>query len=209
MDDPAHSGSKRRREWRELMRRDLLEAAVGLIRREGVEALTMERVAEAAGVAKGTVYLYFASKGRLVEQAIARHIEPLVLEISSIFEAQGVPPEDRLRRMAEANLRYFDDNRHLFRVVVQGRFDTRTRAEQARSPHYRKVHEGTARVVAEGVASGRFRRLDPEAVAAVWIEAVTAVLIRRLLSAEPPPRESDLDLLATLFFQGLRAPTGG
>lgn len=191
------------------MRHDLLEAAVELIRRDGLEALTVERVAEASGVAKGTVYLYFESKRRLVEQAVERLVEPLVSEISAILESRDLPPETRLRRTAEANLRYFDDNRGLFRVFVHGRFDRSTPAGRTRTPHYRAILDRTAAVVAEGSAAGAFHPLDPEAVAAIWLEAVTAVLLRRLLSAHPPPRAVDLDLLTELFFGGLRAPAAG
>jgi AcrR family transcriptional regulator len=199
----------RRRRWRELMRQDLLEAAVELIRRDGLEALTVERVADACGVAKGTVYLYFENKRRLVEQAVERLVEPLVTEVTSLLETRELPPETRLRWMAEANLQYFDDNRGLFRVFVHGRFDNRTRAGRTRTPHYRTILEKTARVVAEGSASGELRPFDPETVAAIWMEAVTAVILRRLMSADPPSRATDLDLLIELFFGGLRAPAAG
>jgi AcrR family transcriptional regulator len=204
MDDATQTKAERKRRWRELMREDLLDAAVGLIRQEGLEALTMERVAEAAGVAKGTVYLYFESKRRLVERAVERLVEPLVSEISEVL-GSDLPADERLRRMAEANLRYFEENRHLFRVFVHGRFDTRTRAEQTRGKHYRTILDGTARAVAAGVASGRFRPLDPEPVAALWLEAVTTLTVRRLLDPGPPPVEADLDLLTGLFFHGLLA----
>lgn len=186
------------------MRQDLLDAAVRLIRSEGIEALTMDRVAEAAGVAKGTVYLYFESKRRLVERAVERLVEPLVSEVSEVL-GSDLPADERLRRMAEANLRYFEENRHLFQAFVHGRFDTRTRAEQVRAPHYRTILERTTQAVAAGVAAGRFRPLDPEPVAALWLEGVTTVLVRRLLDPDPPPVETDLDLLTGLFFHGLLA----
>ena len=202
--DDHQTKAERKRRWRELMRQDLLDAAVGLVRKEGLEALTMDRVAEAAGVAKGTVYLYFDSKRRLVERAVERLLEPLVSEIAEVL-GSDLPADERLRRMAEANLRYFEENRHLFRVFVHGRYDTRTRAEQTRAKHYRTILEGTVRAVAAGVAAGRFRPLDPEPVAALWLEAVTTVIVGRLLAPDPRPVEADLDLLTGLFFHGLLA----
>lgn len=204
MDDSQRTKSDRKRRWRELMRRDLLEAAVELIRREGAETLTVERVAEAAGVAKGTVYLYFETKQRLLEGAVERLLEPLVSEVSDVLDSD-LPAEERLRRMAASNLRFFDDNRNLFRVFAQRRLDTRTRAEQTRSTHYQTVLEKTSRVVSDGAATGRFRALDPSSVAALWIEAITAVLVRRLMDPDPRSLESDLDLLTSLFFDGLLA----
>lgn len=48
-------------------RNEILNAAVELIITQGRNSLTMERVAEQAGVAKGTVYLYFKDKKELIE----------------------------------------------------------------------------------------------------------------------------------------------
>src|SRR6266851_8316804 len=46
-------------------RRRILNAALKLFAHEPYQAVTMDRVAEAAGVAKGTLYLYFPSKDAL------------------------------------------------------------------------------------------------------------------------------------------------
>src|SRR5260221_374559 len=46
-------------------RQRILDAALKLFAHEPYQAVTMDRVAEAAGVAKGTLYLYFPSKDAL------------------------------------------------------------------------------------------------------------------------------------------------
>lgn len=60
-------GTKERKEReRGQRRREILAAARDLVLKEGPAAVTMDRVAEAAELAKGTLYLYFASRADLV-----------------------------------------------------------------------------------------------------------------------------------------------
>ncbi|MFP3940178.1 MAG: TetR/AcrR family transcriptional regulator [Acidobacteriota bacterium] len=196
------SRTDRQKRWREIMRSEILAAAVNLIRREGLEAMTVEGVADAAGVAKGTVYLYFETKQVLVESSIAAILDPLVAEVTGVLESEA-PPEERLRGMVEANLRFFDEHRELFRVFVHGRYAPATQTARSRDAHYRVVLEHVTRVMREGIESGRFRSFDPEAVATIWLEGLTALILRRLQAAPPDPLEEDVDLLTGLLFEGV------
>ena len=200
--------TKARDRWRELKRRELLTLAVELIHREGLESLTMEGVAAAAGVAKGTVYLYFDSKDRLVEQAIEKTLEPLVEEVCGLLESERVP-EEKLRSMAIANLAYFDRHRSLFRVFTHDRYARRTHTRRSRDDHYRKVVGKTAEVIRDGIRQRRFRAADADTTAAIWLEALTVVLVRRLQAADSGPAEAAADSLLELFFYGLLLPDAG
>lgn len=199
---PSGSKEDRKQRWREIMRSEILAAAVALIRREGLEALTVEGVADAAGIAKGTVYLYFETKQVLVEHSVATILDPLVAEVTDILES-AAPAEERLRGMAEANLRFFDEHRELFRVFVHGRYAPATQTARSRDAHYRMVLKHVTRVMREGTESGRFRSFDPEAVATIWVEGLTAMILRRLQAAHPSPLEVDVELLTGLLFEGV------
>lgn len=67
---PVASGRGRRAP--EHRRAAVLEAAQQLFLADGVEATSVEAIARRAGVAKGTVYLYFPSKGHVVRALEAR-----------------------------------------------------------------------------------------------------------------------------------------
>ena len=56
----------------EFRTREILAAARRLMQSRGVEAVTMEEIAAAAGVAKGTVYLYFQGKEDLIQALISQ-----------------------------------------------------------------------------------------------------------------------------------------
>ena len=90
---PANNhGSKRDR---------ILEAALKLFANETYQAVTMDRVARAAGVAKGTLYLYFPSKEALYLGILSDGLESVVLRYQAVVE-----PRRRYRRAAQARYRF-------------------------------------------------------------------------------------------------------
>ena len=62
----------------EVRRAQLLDAAAGVLVDKGASAMTVGEVAERAGLAKGTVYLYFETKEDLVAGLQARYTAALV-----------------------------------------------------------------------------------------------------------------------------------
>src|SRR5258706_12398395 len=80
----------------------ILEAARKIFAKKGYEAATVDDVAEAAGVAKGTLYLYFRSKRELYLAAL-RH-DVLAWNRETASRAQAAPA-------IEAQVRAFTDAR--------------------------------------------------------------------------------------------------
>lgn len=60
------------------VRRIILDAAAGLLVREGAKAVTVVRIAEETGVARTTVYRHFPTSGQLLLGAIDRVVTPHV-----------------------------------------------------------------------------------------------------------------------------------
>ena len=77
----AHAPTKTRKRWREAdfeQRRQLIiEAAMELLVRHGVEAVTMRRVAERLGVGAMTLYTYVDSQEQLRREMTRRGFEML------------------------------------------------------------------------------------------------------------------------------------
>lgn len=59
----------------EQRREDLMNAAATLFVRDGVKATSIDAIAAAAGVAKGTFYLYFVTKDDVVSALVERYAE--------------------------------------------------------------------------------------------------------------------------------------
>ncbi len=89
-------------------RRAILEAARTRFLHYGFKKTTIDEVAADAGIAKGTVYLYFCNKEELL-LTIAREVKRNITEqMRSIAGSLG-SPEDRLRRMLLASILSVND----------------------------------------------------------------------------------------------------
>ena len=201
--EPSTKATRRRR-MQSLVREDVIDAVVDLVTSEGVAHLTMEKVARRAEVAKGTLYLHFDNKDRLIRQTIDAVLEPLVADVLAAL-GSDLSADRKLRTMAELNVAYFDRHRRFFRLFLFERYLAQTQAQRQSESHYRKVHEAVARTIRAGTALGRFRAVDPDPVALAWLESMTAFVVRRLVSDAPGPIDDDVELLTGLFLDGLSA----
>ena len=87
---PAYAGFGRpRRERRDaaVHRQQVLEAAARLFAERGVQAVTMEDVAQAAGVGKGTLYRRYADKGQLVLALMGTCVGQLQSDLDAALQA--------------------------------------------------------------------------------------------------------------------------
>ncbi len=79
-------------------RRRILHAATELFVAYGYRKTSIEDVAGAAGVAKGTVYIYYRSKAELLLHAIALQKQQYLRELAPVFDP-SLSPMDRLRTL--------------------------------------------------------------------------------------------------------------
>jgi len=191
--------------WESFKRQSIQQAVIQLMFREGLESVTMERVAQEAGIAKGTVYLHYRDKQELLEEVKESALSPMVAKLDETFKSDA-PPDRKLEVYAHRYLGYFDERRDLFRILLYEREVTRVQGKRFRTDRYRHLTDGVARVIADGIADGTFRELsDPKADAAMFVEANFAMLNQRLLTDHPRPFEDDAELIADVFLRGLRA----
>jgi AcrR family transcriptional regulator len=97
-DSAARSGGKRKR---------LVDGAVELLHRQGIERTTLAEIAQAADVPPGNVYYYFKTKDELVEAAIEAHAGELEAALAGL-ERHRTP-----RARLKALVRMLSDQREL------------------------------------------------------------------------------------------------
>src|SRR5436309_13810343 len=70
-------------------RQEILDSAMRVFAEKGVSKATVADIAEAAGVAKGTVYLYFGSKEHLLGALRDRFVDELLEHVSDLLARAG------------------------------------------------------------------------------------------------------------------------
>jgi len=115
--------AERKKIMEELTRKDILDSAVDLLLEKGIKKLTMDKVASGAGIAKGTVYLYYKDKKVLLDSVVSYYFKPLEEEYKNISDS-NLDPILKLEQIARKSLEYVDKNIQLFKEVRNVMFST-------------------------------------------------------------------------------------
>ncbi len=201
----ARAKSDRKSQWESFCKKGIQDAVVRILSRKGAEGLTMERVAAEAGVAKGTLYVYYKDKKELLESVKEASMAPMRQELFGILDGE-LPPVQKIGRFVERHLSYFDEHREFFRVLLWERQLAETRLRRQQSDPFRTYVDKIARVLREGVRARAIRPLDPVKVAAMLIEADIAMIAQRLLLESPGSVEEDARMLTDVFMNGISSP---
>lgn len=184
----------------------ILEAAARLFAARDYHEVCVEHIAEAAGVAKGTVFRYFQSKENLflaivhhaVEMAVAGAQEAIAGESDVIA---------RLRLVLTETIRFYFQHHGLFRVLHH---DKSFRCSQEREDllaKRRQLRNLLTRIIGEGIAQGRFRAVDPEFAATMLYGMVRSALFNYRETRQP---EDLAGSMLELALTGIQAdPRGG
>ena len=108
-------------EDKESRRQVILTAAAGLFS-QSQELPSVAQVADAAGLAKGTVYLYFRTKGAIFAAILLEGWGAVVDQLEAAFRPAAGEPGDRVATFIQGLARYLNDNPLLLRLdaIVQG-----------------------------------------------------------------------------------------
>lgn len=134
----------------------ILKAAVKVFAKNGFHATRVSEVAKAAGVADGTIYLYFKSKEELLVSLFEDRVSKLLTFMrESLPKTEGAP--QRLRAVIDMQLGLLEGERDLAEVItVIIRQSTRLMKEFA-APQFLAYLDAIAKIVQDGQASGDFR----------------------------------------------------
>ena len=130
---PAGSGHERSDAARN--RRAVLEAARALFDERGVTCVTMEEIARAAGVGKGTLYRRFQNKGLLCEALLDEPTREFQRWTMELVGTTGVGPLRKLDRFLDGLVRFTEENLDLLYGGEEPLWGV-TRLARFRSPAY-------------------------------------------------------------------------
>jgi AcrR family transcriptional regulator len=155
---------ERKEREREERRRNILVSARHAFERFGLENTSMERIAEEAELAKGTLYLYYRTRDELLMGVIVQDLEQIVTSIERIA-AGSLAPDKKLLKAVTAFQGFSDGHQLFYKVLTHfdvGRLlgcreDEATQAALDFRELNERMMEAIASVVQEGVDLGMFK----------------------------------------------------
>lgn len=183
------------------------EAAARVIGRDGLERATMRAIAKEAGIAKGTIYLYFEDRTDLVQRTADHALSQLLAEIESVVEVERPFPE-QLLRLISLLLEYFEKNRDFFRLYLavrypSGEVEDESRHHRTGLPQYQAYIGQLSQLLEHGMDSGHVRRTDALRLALFISEGINAILLRRLQEGDAASTEADAAWIVETILNGI------
>jgi AcrR family transcriptional regulator len=130
VDSKTVDSTERRRQ----RRRAIVEAAAPIFADAGYDGAEMDRVATQLGIAKGTLYLYFAGKQDLFFACVDEGMRQMQATINAARSLSGDPFE-QISAAIRAYLKFFDEHPHFVELLIQERAIFRDRKKPTYFEH--------------------------------------------------------------------------
>lgn len=183
----------------------ILRAATRVFARNGYFNSKVADIADAAGVADGTVYLYFKSKEEILHSIFDRTVDDAVKEAERQIAAID-DPHEKLRRIAHLHLERLGADRDLaivFQVELRGSTKFMEEFSAAGFAAYLGLIRAT---IEEGQRAGVFRSgLNAKVVSKVLFGALDEMATNWILSKRRYKLQPMADEVLDVFLNGVRA----
>ncbi len=184
-------------------REAILRAAIKVFAQKGYFNSKVADIAKEAGIADGTVYLYFKSKEEILHSVFDRAMEEFIAEgkreIAQIEEA-----DKRLQRIAQLHLEKLGADRDLaivFQVELRGSTKFMEEFSGGGFAEYLEIIRAT---IHEGQKAGVFRKdLKPITAAKILYGALDEMVTNWILSKRAYPLAPMADEVLKVFFGGV------
>jgi AcrR family transcriptional regulator len=188
-----------------LTRDQILDAAVEVLRRHGLEKTAVVDVARALGMSHGSIYRHFKSKEALIDAVAERWLATVSEPLAAIAESRR-GPEARLRLWFETLVKLKRkkvlDDPELFAVYHA----VAEAAHVVVRRHVAELHRQLIAIVEDGGARGEFRLRQPELAAVALFDGTMRfhhpALVGQNIGAAA---DNQLALTLDLLIAGLKA----
>lgn len=203
------AGPKKFRRRAEARPDEVLDAALDLFMEKGFALTRMEDVARRAGISKGTVYLYFASKEAVLEALVRRALLPVANSaLTSFAQAEGDPRETLTRVMRMLGQRLSDPRTLAIpKLIMREVIHFPELAAMYRREVLDRVIPNLTALLQRGIDEGYLRQVNAElTVRSIVGPVMLHILLSEVFGVQPkdgPEMDKLIDNHIAVLFDGL------
>ncbi len=186
-------------EWR---RHEVLDAVRRIFARLGYAAVNVEKIAKEAGMAKGTIYLYFKSKEEIIAAVIASDANRMIKDI-----ADAKTFAERLTVFLNQYLAHLQSNKNLVRIYFpnfQSRGSRQARTSKGIDKRFSRAVDIMRQCLEQAIAAGELRVVPVEPAAFTIFALARGFAERHLCGWTHLTLEEDIAFTRSLIMNGLR-----
>ncbi len=188
----------------------ILSSSRKLIEEIGFSALTMDKVAQKAGIAKGTVYLYFKDKDELLEKVLSSGFEKMFERIKTrVGNESGA--FNKLKSLINENLKHIYENRYFFKTIFLDEVNVvflKKKSKESYNLRRKRYTDYIGDIIKSGIESGEFRKdIDYSKTAYMLVALIKTGAIYNFLNGmfdlTSEMIEKDTEEILKLFMRGI------
>ncbi|MGC8554110.1 MAG: TetR/AcrR family transcriptional regulator [Candidatus Acidulodesulfobacterium sp.] len=188
----------------------ILSSSRKLIEEIGFSALTMDKVAQKAGIAKGTVYLYFKDKDDLLEKVLSSGFEKMFERIKiRVGNENGA--FNKLKSLINENIWHIYENRYFFKTIFLDEVNVvflKKKSKESYNLRRKRYTDYIADIIKSGIESGEFRKdINNSKTAYMLVALIKTGAIYNFLNGmfdlTSEMIEKDTEEILNLFMRGI------
>ena len=180
------------------------EAAMRVVSRKGYDHVTVQDIADEAGVAKGTVYLYFKSREDVLEKTMSFSFEDFHIHIREAI-GRGTTFRERVEQVVRAQLEYFERQQEFFRLylaMAEPLGERRLRKHASYRTHIGQL----VSMVEMALENDEVRAQPPERIAIALASVVRDIGLQRMTEKNKRPIAEDIEFVRDFICRGIATP---
>ncbi len=178
--------------------------ALRIFAQKGYFKTTVDDIAQASGVAKGTVYLYFKDKQDLYVAAIDEHFSRALTTLSAIY-AKNITPSEKMEEIAVNYIEYIKQLKTSHMLFTFENINLKGKTlKQMHTVIEPKVHtmiEMISSIISDGIRKDEFRQVDPKVAAFYFISTTRSIFLSDFYMSDVSFK---IESVMKLFFEGLK-----
>jgi TetR/AcrR family fatty acid metabolism transcriptional regulator len=189
----------------EFRKESICDAAMRVVARKGMKNVTVQDIADEAGVAKGTVYIYFQSRDEILARTMDGATEKLVEKLShACRDCRGF--REIMEQRVRTQFLHFEENRDFFRLYL-AMAEPFGEKRLKQHPTYLNYLEQLETIIRNAIERAEVRDTDVSRLAITIAAVVREIILNRIVDRDPPPMEDDVRFAIDFIMRGAEERT--
>jgi AcrR family transcriptional regulator len=182
----------------------IIAAGRKLFTHYGLKKTTVDDIAKEAGIAKGTIYLYFKNKDEIFSKVLNSVAHNLIREERQVL-ALPLTPVEKLRQFLFVRFTYIDDLIATVNLDILREHHAHPYMQELRDRYSREEQQVIQAIIKEGVEKKIFHCDDPAVASMVLSYAFQGLDMPWVWEGKELVLEKKIDMLLQVFIYGLKS----
>lgn len=181
----------------------IFDAAIRIFSTNGYDGATMDDMAQAAGVAKGTLYYYFKSKEEIFKYIITEGVEVIKEQIFQAVEKEE-SPLSKLKALCTLQLNLVYEKKELFKVIMSQLWGQEVRQLELREVVENYINS-IEKYIKEAMDEGIIKKGEPYFMAYIFFGLLCSTIVYELINKEKCNIDELSENLLMYILHGIQA----